>query len=391
MKYLSKLFHFLASYGVAVVILFFLLLDTLFGTLAQVEMGLYEAQKKYFESFFLIHDLRLWKLTVPLPLPGGYLLMILLFINLLSGGIIRARKSWRTPGILISHIGILFMLLGGGVTYWYSTSGYMRLYEGQSADEFVSYYDWELAISGTAVGSKEFVIPDDHFRHAHGDQHQDFQMAELPFTLRVSGFLNNCGVASDPNDPNAVDGVVLEPRGPAKEAEQNEAGCYLTVIDKETGGSLRGLVRYDIFRPSPPWTFELDGQEWGIELRHKRYKMDPSFTIKLDKFTRNLHPGTSMASNFSSDVTKIEDGSTRQIHIKMNEPLRHHGYTFFQSSWGPQNAGPNERLYSVFSVVQNPADQWPKWACYIIAFGMTLHFTQKLIRYLKRERRSPKT
>ena len=75
----------LASYGLAVVLLFFLALLTFLGTLAQVQMGLYEAQKKYFESFYVVHEF--W--DIPVLLPGAYLLMALLFVNLLLGAILR--------------------------------------------------------------------------------------------------------------------------------------------------------------------------------------------------------------------------------------------------------------------------------------------------------------
>jgi hypothetical protein len=41
----------------------------------------------------------------------------------------------------------------------------------------------------------------------------------------------------------------------------------------------------------------------------------------------------------------------------------------------------------VFAVVNNPADQWPKYSCYIIGIGMTIHFLQRLAMYLRSENR----
>ncbi|MEM7011661.1 MAG: hypothetical protein AAF585_09275, partial [Verrucomicrobiota bacterium] len=40
---------------------------------------------------------------------------------------------------------------------------------------------------------------------------------------------------------------------------------------------------------------------------------------------------------------------------------------------------PGESYYSTFSVVKNPSDQWPKWACYFIALTMSLHFVVRLV------------
>ena len=65
----------LASYGFVVVLLSFLLLLTLLGTLEQAEYGLFAVQKKYFDSLFLVH--KLFGL-IPIPLPGVYLLLALL-------------------------------------------------------------------------------------------------------------------------------------------------------------------------------------------------------------------------------------------------------------------------------------------------------------------------
>jgi cytochrome c biogenesis protein ResB len=94
-----------------------------------------------------------------------------------------------------------------------------------------------------------------------------------------------------------------------------------------------------------------------------------------------------MASNYESIVTKIDDDTPRQVHIRMNEPLRDQGYTFFQASFGPKDAQPGQPMFSVFEVVNNPADQWPLYACIIITLGMSLHFVQKLYAYLKRQNR----
>lgn len=71
----------------------------------------------------------------------------------------------------------------------------------------------------------------------------------------------------------------------------------------------------------------------------------------------------------------------------MNEPLRYEGFTLFQSGWGPQNAGPGEPLFSTFSVVNNPADQWPLYSCLVISAGLLIHFLQKLFSYLRAENR----
>ena len=91
---------------------------------------------------------------------------------------------------------------------------------------------------------------------------------------------------------------------------------------------------------------------------------------RLNRFVHEMHPGTRMDSRFSSYVTKIEGGLERDVHITMNEPLRHRGYTFYQSGWGPQDAPPGTPLFSTFCVVRNPSDRVPILACVVIAVGL---------------------
>jgi len=64
--------------------------------------------------------------------------------------------------------------------------------------------------------------------------------------------------------------------------------------------------------------------------------------------------------------------------IKMNEPLRHGGYTLFQAKW----IGDTHRPQSGFAVVNNPADQWPKYCLYLATIGLTAHFGMQLTQFL---------
>jgi hypothetical protein len=374
------LFRLVASYGFAVVILFFLLLLTFFGTLEQVNHGLFEVQKKYFESIFLVHHIG----PVPLLLPGAYLLLTLLFFNLLCGAIIRSPKQWKRPGMLIAHGGILLMMLGSLVTYQASTRGYMQLYEGERSKEFHDYFRWEIAITelnGDHAG-RQHVIHHEQFATMEQGENRTFFADQLPFDLFVEGFTRNCQPAPSVAPAQGIDGIWLEPIALHKEAEMNAAGAYAIAIDKATQESAEGIL-YGFARV--PWVHEHDGVQYAVDLRKRRY--EAPFTIVLEEFIHEQHPGTGMASNYESIVTKIDDDTPRQVHIRMNEPLRDQGYTFFQASFGPKDAQPGQPMFSVFEVVNNPADQWPLYACIIITLGMSLHFVQKLYAYLKRQNR----
>ena len=66
---MKRLLDGLGSARLACALLVLLALLTWLGTLAQVELGLHAAQKRYFESFLLVH----WLGPIPVPLPGANL------------------------------------------------------------------------------------------------------------------------------------------------------------------------------------------------------------------------------------------------------------------------------------------------------------------------------
>ncbi|MFO7775741.1 MAG: cytochrome c biogenesis protein ResB [Candidatus Hydrogenedentota bacterium] len=387
MKFLRYIFDFLSSNGLACVLLLFLLLLTFLGTLEQMNQGIYEVQQRYFESMvvtFPLFD------TIPVPLPGGYLLLSLLFINLLCGGIVRARKGWKKTGVLLAHFGILVLLLGGFIEHQMSSSGHLTLFEGESSNVFESYHEWEIAVSEERDNGEvtEYVIPGDEFTGLDTEDNRSLHKEGWPFELVLSGYRPNADLFSAtgnaPPDARVVDGEFLRSRPQEQAMETNIAGAYISVhegnVEERREGILWGIPDY------PAFTFETtDGATWAIELRKKQFQLP--FTVRLDEFTRELHPRTDMPAGFSSDITKIQDGIEQEIHISMNEPLRDEGYTLYQASWGPSDAGPNDPLFSTFAVVRNPADQFPLYASIIITLGLAVHFTISLVNYLRAQNR----
>lgn len=374
---IAKVFDAIASLWLSITLLSFLLLLTVLGTLEQTQSSLFEVQRKYFESLFLVH--KFW--GVPVPLPGVYLLLVLLTINLVCGGIVRIRKSTTTMGVIVAHVGIIVMFAGSAIEYTYSQKGHSTLAEGDSTLEFQSYFEWEIAIAEArdAGPVEEHVIPGERFMHLAPGARATFTSPTMPFDLDVHDVHANCA----PGNPQAgtgpaVDGVALIELKRNKEAEADRAGVYVTVRPKSGGAPVEGILwageRF-------PMSVEVDGRRWTLDFAHRRWQMP--FEIRLEDFREQMHPGTGMAKSFESDVTKIENGAPQRVKISMNKPLREKGYTLYQSGFIAPSEGGGGRWWSTFSVVRNPADDVPLWSCIVITAGLLLHFSQKLVRHMR--------
>ena len=75
------------------------------------------------------------------------------------------------------------------------------------------------------------------------------------------------------------------------------------------------------------------------------------FSIRLERFRVEHHPGTQRPSGFRSDVTVIEpSGAQEPAAVWMNHELEHRGFRFFQSSYRLENG----RSATVLSVSKDP-------------------------------------
>jgi hypothetical protein len=351
----------------------------LLGTFYQIDNGIYDAQKKYFDAKIVKHE---WG-PIVIPLPGAYLIMTLFAVNLTMGGLIRMKKRLGNIGILITHIGMAVMVISGAMTFHFADRGSMQLYETQTGDEFQSYHEWNVEIVKVGSDDAPFIIPDEEFMDLIGKKDRTFHSDSIPFEVALHGYLRNCNALPDiPNKPanvQMVDGYYLHPFPKDTEAERNAPGVYATIVPKDGEPIDAILFSYE----REPFTVQMGDDTWTVGLARKRWKVP--FTITLDNFEYEYYAGTQDAKKYESYVTKTENGADDSIKIWMNHPLRYKGYTFFQTSWGINDRLPGNPVFSVFSVVRNPGDQGPLYACIIIGCGLSIHFIKKLLEYMKAE------
>lgn len=394
---LLLVYRFFASYKLATVVLVLMTIVTLLGTFGQVEHGLHAAKEKYFHSLFFTDKLFG---KVPVLLPGGMTLMFILFVNMTLGALVKVKKSLRGAGLLISHFGMLLLLAGGFVTWAFATDGYMALYPGMKTNRVESYREWQLEIlelNDDGKSEKRLVYPAQALQSIRPNEKRTIPGGELPFDIVINGLAKNAmpvpisAPIAAGVDGKEIDGFKLAPQDSSKEAEQNLPGCYVEFRPKHDGEPIEAILWAGSYRFGPgeepmPFTFKLDGKTYGALLAKKSWTVP--FQVQLDKFIFEQHPGMSMARNYESRVTRFEDGKSDQaLEIKMNEPMRYEGYTFFQESFGPAGSKPGDRMYSQFAVANNPADQWPLIALTITGIGLLIHFLIMLVGFITKSSR----
>ena len=134
------------------------------ATLDQVNIGVYEAENRYFKSFFLYFIPPGTTLKIPW-FPGGYLVGGLLLLNLIAAHLARFRFSSKKAGILVLHSGVILLLLGQLFTSLFQVESQIRLNPGESKNYSVSYYHDELAfIASQLVVMGLGLIPQRYWR-----------------------------------------------------------------------------------------------------------------------------------------------------------------------------------------------------------------------------------
>ena len=133
---MNPILKFFSSLRLTVVLLTLSLVLIFFGTLDQVEYGIWETQKRYFESLLVVWS---YPLHAPaganlqwlkVPLPGGYLLGGFLLVNLLAAHATRFKLTWKKSGLFCIHRGLILLLISELLTDIVAEESQMAIDEG---------------------------------------------------------------------------------------------------------------------------------------------------------------------------------------------------------------------------------------------------------------------
>lgn len=241
-KQIKKTWRFLQRPDLLFYILLYFMGLLITGTIAQKSMGLFPATNMFFNSFIIWYGI--------LPLPGGALVMGLLFINLLVHFLAKSTWSLHSFGNNLAHLSILILLLGGGITLFSKKEGFLLLPVGETTKNIYQTDDKDML----QIDSKPaFTLP---------------------------------------------------------------------------------------------------------------------FSVTLEQFDHKYHTGTDIAEYYLSEIRIKDRGQSWEEAIMMNDPVRHKGYTIYQSSFIDI---PDKPTISVLSVVYNPGWLFPYIATGLLFFGLAFH------------------
>jgi hypothetical protein len=151
--FLERLIKLFASLRLTVVILVLAMALVFAGTLAEVHLGLYRAQSEFFRSFFVYWQPQhpAWKIPV---FPGGYLIGVLLLINLVAAHSSRFKFSREKIGIWMIHAGLILLLAGQLFTDMSAVESRMHLRVGETKN-----YSESGRTDGLQLQPERFYLP----------------------------------------------------------------------------------------------------------------------------------------------------------------------------------------------------------------------------------------
>ena len=380
-RLLDRLINFFTSLRLTVVCLALGLVLVFWGTLAQVDLGLYKAQNEFFRSFIIYWGPKgaSWRIPV---FPGGYLVGGVLVLNLIASQIRRFSFTASKAGLWMVHVGLILLLLGQLLTDLLSRESTLHLRNGEARNYSETEREAELAvIDATDPNTDKVVaIPQDVLA-----SQKSIRPGDLPFTVHVKSFFANSQVsnraANAAEPPVATQGI--GPRATVKElprvTEMDRRDVPSAVVEIVTPEGSLGtwLVSEFVEQPQP---FTANQRTYQLALRPRRHYKP--YSIQLLKFQHDVYPGTDIPKNFSSRVLlqRPQTGEKREVLIYMNSPLRYAGETYYQSGFDPDNQG------TILQVVHNPSWLTPYLSCVLVGVGLVVQFATHLLGFTRKQK-----
>lgn len=446
-KIADKIFKFLCSLKLAVIVIVSLGTIAAVGTIMESKYDMMTAQKLVYHS------------------PYMYFVMTFLCINLIAVAVDRLPWKKRHVGFVMVHAGIVILIVGSYITHKIGVDGSLSLDIGETSRK-IATNDTDLIVYKLKdmENSEKIFSQDVDFMVNSPKKHpvkidvgdnakkdhieivdympyakKDFQIFEsdkvtdgpsVRFQLQNQFVDMVEWIVQSGSQPAKLDlgpaQVVLarqnyEPQGGKNEIilipTKNRNTISYLVIGKDdrpikhgivpVGGVIetgwmgltlrvmnfyqKGRVEYKytkLDRPNPTSTAAaqvlFNGEKYWLGMNtalqlfsndtvyfitYGNKRLDIGFNMTLDRFEMEKYQGTNRAKSYKSIVNLPHIG---QKEISMNEPLKHNGYTFYQSSFQENRIG--EPIASVLSVNYDPGRLIKYFGCICIISGSIMLF-----------------
>ena len=403
--YGRKVLKALASLQLTVVLFALSLGLVFFGTLAQMNSGIWTVVEQYFWSNWVKVDFNLLvqfakKFDVLgflpsdaavkgwFPFVGGKLLGFALLANLLAAHLVRFKLTWQRGGVIMLHSGMILLFVGEYITREYSVEQRMSITEGETATHAYDMRNAELALVDRSDPTTDRVVVVPNRLLEQGGR---IAADDLPVDIRVDKFYKNAVLEplKPGEQPTATAGTGREKKirsmdevsGVDTQQGVDLPAAYVTLYQKGTETAVGTyLVSLYATLTDETQTATIDGRPYDLSLRFTRHYKP--YTLTLLKFRFDRYVGTQMAKNYSSQVilNDPERGVNEEVVISMNDPLRYRGETFYQADFDKRT-----EKTTLLQVVRNPGWQLPYWACALVGVGMLWHFGRGLTKFLDRQ------
>ena len=411
---IKKTVALLTSLKLTVTLLAFAIVLVFVGTLAQADEGLYGAQAHYFKQWIVV-GAHLFGYQVPLLLPGGYLLGVLLLVNLVCAHVYRFQLTPKKIGIQLAHAGVIVLLVGQLATDLLSSELQMHFNEGDTRNYSDSATDYELIFQSS---NSVTAIPAKLLKRGAEIKHPS-----LPFAVRVLDYWKNSDVSfrapmmknsptlvsngvalnfdfrplpevkttDQKNIPTAVIELVGEKKSYGKWVASDWTGdAPLAQAVQQSYAEQTGMeaAQKIVTQLVVPQSINLAGNIFTFTMRPQRVKHP--FSLTLLKATHTVYPGTDIPKDFRSrvQINNPQAGEKREVEISMNHPLRYGGYTYYQyqMSAGEMVERAGQTPSSVLSVVRNPSWLTPYIGCILVGVGLLIQFLYHLIGFVTKKK-----
>ena len=342
------------------VLLFFLIL---FATFAQVDLGIFEANKKYFTSWFVWFPTQSFSIPIFL---GGFSIGLLLVINLITSHATNFRFKKNYTGIFLIHFGLVLIIIGSGLTSWFGTEMQIAIEENKSKNyvEFPSDFDLVLINNSGESFDQIHQLP---IKKIGSNQILD-SLTVVVHGYHPNAYVNQRGIINKKYEEFGHDFKLIPLPKTYKMDEKNVPGIDVTfMFNNESIGRYIFWGGMDIYQE-----IIIDGQQFLAAVRPKRLYLP--FQIKLNDFRKANYDRTAIAKTYESDVTVLTNNANFDSTISMNKPLRFKGFTFFQASFT------DDEITSVFQVVKNPSWLVPYLSSLLIVLGLFIQMIQSMKR-----------